>query len=73
MMSKSLRRVGKLLFFLLPLLLGMLGLWIIDREPVQDALFSCVSMYVLNYGDTPPNLLAELAQSCPSLPPPAAF
>lgn len=62
MMSKSLRRVGKLLFFLLPLILGMLGLWIIDGEPVQDALFSCVSMYVLNYGDTPPNLLAELAR-----------
>lgn len=61
-MSKALRRVGKPLLFLLPLILGMLGLWVLDGEPVQDALFSCVSMYVLNYGDTPPNLLAELAR-----------
>ena len=62
MMNKTLKQTGKLLLFLLPLVLGMLGLWVLAGEPVQDALFSCVSMYVLNYGDTPPNLLVELAR-----------
>lgn len=61
-MNKALKQVGKLLLFLIPLILGMLGLWVLAGEPVQDALFSCISMYVLNYGDTPPNLLAELAR-----------
>lgn len=61
-MNKALKQAGKLLLFLLPLILGMLGLWVLAGEPVQDALFTCVSMYVLNYGDTPPNLLVELAR-----------
>lgn len=61
-MSRTLKRAGKLLLALLPLVLGMLGLWVLAGEPVQDALFSCVGMYVLNYGDTPPNLLVELAR-----------
>lgn len=61
-MEKYLIRAGKLLCFFFPLLLGMTGLWILAGKPVQDALFCCVSMYILNYGDTPPNLLTEFAR-----------
>ena len=61
-MTKLFSRAGRLLCFLLPLLLGMAGLWALAGEPFLDALFCCVSMYVLNYGDTPPNLLVELAR-----------
>lgn len=61
-MKNALRGLGKALLFLLPLILGMIGLWGLDGEPLLDALFSCVSMYVLNYGDTPRNLFVELAR-----------
>lgn len=57
-----LRRAGKVLLFLFPLLLGMAGLWALDGQPFLDALFCCVSMYALNYGDSPANLLVELAR-----------
>lgn len=52
----------RVLLVLLPLFLGMAGLWGLAGEPVLDALFSCVSMYFLNYGDAPANLLVELAR-----------
>lgn len=61
-MKKALTRAAKVLLFLFPLILGMIGLWALAGESFQDALFSCVSMYVLNYGDEPPNLLVELAR-----------
>lgn len=61
-MTKLFSRAGRLLCFFLPLILGMAGLWALAGEPFLDALFCCVSMYVLNYGDTPPNLLVELAR-----------
>lgn len=62
MIKTILRWGGKGLVFLFPLLLGMAGLWLLAGEPVLDALFSCVSMYALNYGDSPPNGLVELAR-----------
>lgn len=62
MRERFLPRAGKVLLFLLPLLLGMAGLWLLDGQPFLDALFCCVSMYALNYGDSPANLLVELAR-----------
>ena len=60
--KKALKWMGKGLAVLAPLLVGMAGLWLLAGEPVLDALFSCVSMYALNYGDSPPNVLVELAR-----------
>lgn len=54
--------MGKVLLFLLPLVLGMIGLWVLGEVPLLDALFSCINMYVLNYGDTPENVFVELAR-----------
>lgn len=61
-MKNILCRMGKLFLVILPLLLGMIGLWVMAGEPLLDALFSCVNMYVLNYGDPPVNLFVELAR-----------
>ena len=61
-MKKVLYQVGKVLLFLLPLVLGMIGLWVLGEVPLLDALFSCINMYVLNYGDPPENVFVELAR-----------
>lgn len=61
-MKMILSRIGKLFLVVLPLVLGMIGLWGLAGEPLLDALFSCVNMYVLNYGDPPANLFVELAR-----------
>lgn len=60
-MKTVLYQMGKVLLFLLPLVLGMIGLWVLGEVPLLDALFSCINMYVLNYGDTPENVFVELA------------
>lgn len=61
-MNTILSRASKLFLVILPLILGMIGLWGMAGEPLLDALFNCVSMYVLNYGDPPANLFVELAR-----------
>ena len=50
------------LLFLCPLVFGMIGFAIVDKMEILDALFNCVLMYVLNYGDTPSNVWVELAR-----------
>ena len=46
----------------LPLILGVYGFVILADEPFLDSVFNCVVMYVMNYGDTPPNFLVEIAR-----------
>lgn len=55
-------QIVKGLVFLFPLLCGMAGFVILEKQPFLDSLYSCIGMYVLNYGDTPSNLLLELAR-----------
>ena len=50
------------LLLLCPLLLGVVGFTAVDRMNPLDALFNCVQMYVLNYGETPGNVWVELAR-----------
>ena len=52
----------RVLLLLIPIILGMIGLFVLEKEPFMDALFHCVQMYVLNYSDTPPNLFVEAAR-----------
>lgn len=61
-MSNHRINLKKALIFILPFLLGAYGLFWLNHIPLQDALFSSVSMYFLNYGDTPPNLCVEIAR-----------
>ena len=46
----------------LPLVVGVCGFVVLAGEPFLDSVFKCVTMYVLNYGDTPPNLPVEIAR-----------
>ena len=55
--SKSYTR----LLILLPFILGTIGL-MIAGETLLNAMFGCVMMYFLNFEDTPPNLLVEIAR-----------
>ena len=52
----------RVLLLLIPIILGTIGLFVLEKEPFMDALFRCVQMYVLNYSDTPPNLFVEAAR-----------
>ena len=61
-MGTYLKKAGKWLLFFTPLLLGGVGLIGLEGEPVLDGVFRCVSMYVMNYQDSPPNLWVELAR-----------
>ena len=54
--------IGKALLFLSPLFCGMAGFVILEKQPFLDSLYQCVGMYVLDYGDTPSNLLLEIAR-----------
>ena len=44
-----------------PLLLGTAG-FLLAGTPILDAVFRTVTMYAVNYSDSPPNALAELAR-----------
>ena len=61
-MQLRLSRIGKYLLFLAPFVLGAIGLIALEGEPVLDSLFSCVSLYIMGYQNSPPNLLVELAR-----------
>ena len=60
---KKFAAVGrKIIIFLLPLICGMVGLVGQAGESFLDGLYQCVGMYLMNYGDTPPNLWVEIAR-----------
>lgn len=54
--------VWRAVLLLTPVALGMVGFAVLDGRPLLDSLFTCVQLYTLGYGDTPPNLLVELAR-----------
>ena len=48
--------------FVFPAIIGTIGFLISRACTLQDALFRCITMYVLNYGETPPNIMVEIAR-----------
>lgn len=48
-------------FFLLPFCLGVAG-FLSSKASFLDAMFKSIGLYLLNYSDTPPNILIELAR-----------
>lgn len=52
----------KIILFVIPFILGVIGFTASGDIPIQDALFNSVLMYFLNYGDTPPNIALEIAR-----------
>lgn len=61
-MSNNRINIKKAFIFILPFILGTYGLFWLEHIPLQDALFSSVAMYFLNYGDTPANIYIEIAR-----------
>ena len=50
------------LLFIIPFALGVTGLAVLDRQPLLDSLYMSLSMFFLNYADSPPNILVETAR-----------
>ena len=48
--------------FATPMIIGMIGLLADGKCSFSQALFHCVTMYILEYGDTPPNILVDIAR-----------
>lgn len=61
-MHNHLSKTQKLILSCLPLLSGLAGFAMASAMSFPDSLFACICMYTLNYQDTPPNLLVELAR-----------
>lgn len=59
---KSPSRVFRILFLLLPAVIGTMGFVLDGSKPVLEGLFQCVTMYALNYTDVPPNALVNIAR-----------
>lgn len=47
---------------LVPFVMGVIGFTVLDGQPVVDSLFLSMEMYFLNYSDSPPNILIEIAR-----------
>ncbi len=54
--------LGRLILLAAPLIVGIPGFLLDGNILFSDALFHCVSMYMLNYQDSPPNFYVELAR-----------
>ncbi|HJG28330.1 MAG TPA: hypothetical protein K8V20_06760, partial [Subdoligranulum variabile] len=61
-MKKWLAQSRKFILFLLPLAFGLIGLAGVAGEPFLNSLYQCIGMYLMDYGDTPPNLWVEIAR-----------
>ena len=61
-MKEKKSNIGKYLLILVPFVLGVTGFTVLDGQPVVDSLFLSMEMYFLNYSDSPPNILIEIAR-----------
>ena len=61
-MAQHWKKVLRVLLFLTPLCLGAAGFLLSGEMGPLDALFQGVCLYTINYQDSPPNLLVELAR-----------
>jgi len=52
--------------------MGVTGFTVLDGQPVVDSLFLSMAM-CLNYSDSPPNILIEIARWTAPLMTPAVF
>jgi hypothetical protein len=59
---KTCKKYGRFLLLAIPLVLGTVGLTVFAGRPLLDSIFRCITMYVLNYSDTPPNVLVDIAR-----------
>lgn len=61
-MKTKLLNAGKKALFILPIILGVYGLHGLGKEPLNDALFNTLLMYVFCYAESPENWAVEAAR-----------
>ena len=61
-MKTKLLNAGKKALFILPIILGVYGLHGLGEEPLNDALFNTLLMYVFCYAESPENWAVEAAR-----------
>lgn len=61
-MNDFFKKMKKPILMSIPLIFGMAGLAGLDGQSFLNSLFQSMTMYFLNYGDTPPNYLVEVAR-----------
>lgn len=61
-MRRPFFRLPRAAVFFVPLIFGLTGFAIIDREPFLDALFKSIGLYAMDYQETPPNFWIELGR-----------
>ena len=60
-MKSIVKKVGKLVLLVIPYFVGFAG-FLLAGEPILHAAFTAFSLYTMNYGDVPPNILVEIAR-----------
>ena len=48
--------------FVAPIIIGMIGFLAEGKCSLSEALFRCTTMYLVEYGDTPPNVFVDIAR-----------
>lgn len=61
-MNKILLKILKFVLYLIPLLLGIWGFYMVEGIGFLDSLFTAILLYLFNYADTPPNIYIEIAR-----------
>lgn len=62
MEKKTYAKIGKASLFFVPLAFGLMGFFVVARQSFTDSLFLSISLYMMNYQDTPPNFWIELGR-----------
>ena len=62
MEQKKIEKLGRACLFLAPLFFGMAGFLLEAGEAFGDAFFLWISLYMMNFQDTPPNFWIELGR-----------
>lgn len=52
----------RVFLFVAPIIIGMIGFLVEGKCGLSEALFRCVTMYLVEYGDTPPNVFVDVAR-----------
>ena len=61
-MSEKHTRIRRIILFVIPFFCGTYGLYRLEHESLIDSMFSSICMYLMNYGDSAPNLFVEFAR-----------
>lgn len=59
---KKINSITKYILIIIPFVFGFIGFAVLEHESILDSVFNTIEMYLLNYGDTPPNIFIEITR-----------